>query len=82
MKTLWDVLADQFGRGIANDAMPLIRQWMDAEGLVCVPRESTMEMFAAADPVGMAAFHSGITVNPDRIWSAMLSAAPDVLGEK
>ena len=49
---------------------------LEAAGVRLVPVESTMEMFAAADPIGMAAFHAGCTVNPDRIWQAMLAASP------
>ena len=49
---------------------------LEAAGVRLVPVESTMEMFAAADPIGTAAFHAGCTVNPDRIWQAMLAASP------
>jgi hypothetical protein len=61
------------GERIADAAVLALRQWMDAEGLVCVPRDATEEM-SDASPFGHGlASHT---------WAAMIAAAPDVLGEK
>ena len=73
MKTLWDVLADQFGRGTANDAMPIIREWLEAEGLVVVPREATEEVLW----IGIKVRHEGASVG--EIYATMIAAAPDAL---
>ena len=73
----------------ADAAILALRQWMDAEGLVCVPRAETYEMREA----GLSAFHDeaqqrGIniadaglayTMLMRTIYTAMIAAAPDAL---
>ena len=58
----------------ADAAILALRQWMDAEGLVCVPRDATDKMIDAYwDRCGLK---SG-----SETWDTMIAAAPDVLGK-
>jgi hypothetical protein len=64
----------------ANDAaLSAFRTWLDANGLVIVPRESTLEM----DEVGLKeiqmAHNDGISVDAEVMWALMIAAAPDPL---
>jgi hypothetical protein len=65
--------------GEADAAIAAFRTWLDANGLVIVPRESTLEM----DEVGLKeiqmAHNDGISVDAEVMWALMLSAAPDPL---
>jgi hypothetical protein len=67
-------------------ALAAFRQWLDAEGLVCVPREATDKMvFAAEDVLALSKRGGAVSqtlVSPAAgIWEAMIAAAPDVLGK-
>jgi hypothetical protein len=80
---------------VADAAILALRQWMDAEGLVCVPREATEGMHDKAAEVfhaervkqrleslklyGEAAYASWPF--SEQMWAAMIAAAPDVLGK-
>ena len=72
------------GERIADAAILALRQWMDAEGLVCVPKTITAEMAWClennfAEPLPASQLHAN---NWQDAYTAMIAAAPDVLGEK
>jgi len=74
------------GERIADAAILAFRQWMEAEGLVCVPREATDKMtFAAEDVLALSKRGGAVSqtlVSPAAgIWAAMIAAAPDPLGD-
>ena len=66
--------------GYARAAILALRQWMDAEGLVVVPREATERMFRAGSlfrltsPVEVSGYKDTVG-----IYAAMIAAAPDAL---
>jgi aspartate aminotransferase-like enzyme len=59
----------------ADAALAAFRQWMDAEGLVCVPREATQEMTGAVCEPGE---DRRIAM---KLYALMIAAAPDPLGD-
>ena len=67
-------------REAARAAILALRQWMDAEGLVVVPREATERMFRAGSlfrltsPVEVSGYKDTVG-----IYAAMIAAAPDAL---
>jgi hypothetical protein len=70
--------SDYFGE--ADAALYALRTWLDANGLVCVPREATNEMLVLG---GRSAddFRSqpGPYPRTKAVWKSMISAAPDAL---
>jgi len=61
---------------IADDALATVREWLEAGGLVVVPKKATGAMFSAAlqrDDHGDL-YHG--------IYTAMIAAAPDALETK
>jgi hypothetical protein len=71
----------------AMDAVILaLRQWLEDEGLVVVPREETDKMvFAAEDVLALSRRGGAVSqtlVSPAAgIWEAMIAAAPDALAK-
>lgn len=63
------------GERIADAAILAFRQWLEDEGLVCVPREATEEVRW----IGIKVRHEGASVG--EIYAAMIAAAPDPLGD-
>ena len=57
-------------------------QWVEAEGLVVVPREATFGMYDATSKHCEDVLKAGEPPNPFRVWSLMISAAPDALETK
>jgi len=74
-KSFW---ADgEYGRAIncihVDDALAALRQWMDENGLVCVPREATDAMVIAGE--GRSDAYTKY------VYARMIAAAPDPLGD-
>jgi hypothetical protein len=81
--------ADEF----ADAAILALRQWMEAEGLVCVPREATEEMMWAGETARKAPRGPGSIAQSMEssglahhhlelsIYRAMIAAAPAPLGD-
>jgi hypothetical protein len=71
----------------ADAALSAFRQWLEENGLVCVPREATDKMIFAAEDVLALGRRSGATISQALvspaagIWEAMIAAAPDPLGD-
>jgi hypothetical protein len=68
------------GERIADAALAAFRQWMDADGLVCVPREATAIMCLHASLVEVDDIQLTASEYRDA-WRAMIAAAPDPLGD-
>ena len=67
---------------IADDALATFREWMEKNGLAVVPREATIDMVGYANVE--AAVRGDIRMIPGHyknVWSGMIAAAPDTLGE-
>jgi hypothetical protein len=60
-------------KGEADAAILALREWLEAEGLVVVPREATGWMLAHGENDNIAGCHM------DEIWRSMIAAAPDAL---
>jgi hypothetical protein len=81
----------------ADAAILALRQWMDAEGLVCVPRGATEEMLLKGEEemakkdvalilrrkAGEADATETVldSLYAGDVYTAMIAAAPDVLGD-
>ena len=84
MKTLRQALTEALAEYTTNlDEVALIeaiasralRQWLEAEGLVVVPRDATQEMTGAV----LDACAPRLEIM--KTYAAMIAAAPDVLGK-
>jgi hypothetical protein len=73
-----DPLAHEAYMHDADAALSALCQWLDAEGLVVVPRETTEEMLDAV----MSTNTANNVWQAVRIYTAMISAAPDALETK
>jgi hypothetical protein len=62
-----------------DDALSAFRQWLADEGLVVVPRESTLEMDEAGLKEIQMAHNDGISADAEVLWDLMVAAAPDPL---
>jgi hypothetical protein len=63
----------------ARGGLAALRQWLEAEGLVVVPRDSTMQMCQQGDCTTAMAFEGGYQCEAEAVWDRMISAAPDAL---
>jgi hypothetical protein len=66
----------------ADAALSALRQWLDENGLVVVPREATEEMLEAAVRSRPTALKPTIGDTIACEYRAAVAAAPDPLGEK
>ena len=64
----------------ADAAILALRQWMEEEGLVCVPKSPSQDQFRAGSAFRFAAETHGYK-NTAGIYEAMIAAAPDPLGD-
>jgi hypothetical protein len=62
-----------------DEAILALRQWLADEGLVVVPGEATFGMYDATSKHCEDVLKAGEPPNPFRVWSLMISAAPDAL---
>jgi hypothetical protein len=62
-----------------DDAIDALRQWMEDEGLVVVPRDPSDAMAEAGWSVRGTQFEP--TPDAQEIYRAMIAASPDVLGK-
>jgi hypothetical protein len=67
--------SDYFGE--ADAALSVLRQWLDAERLVCVPRDPSDAMAEAGWSVRGTQFEP--TPDAQEIYRVMIAAAPDAL---
>jgi hypothetical protein len=63
----------------ADAALSAFRAWLEAEGLVVVPRDSTMQMCQQGDCTTAMAFEGGYQCEAEAVWDRMITAAPDAL---
>ena len=75
----WDAADQNQYRNLARAAILALRQWMDAEGLVCVPREATDDMQVAGTEDWLC--ERAMEDRALACWKAMIAAAPDALGD-
>jgi hypothetical protein len=70
------------GDELADAALAAFRQWMDAEGLACVPREATEDMaLVAIEGTQQAGYRKPTRTQVTVAHRWMCYAAPDPLGD-
>ena len=66
-------------KGEADAALSVVCEWLAYEGLVVVPKDSTMQMCQQGDCTTAMAFEGGYQCEAEAVWDRMIAAAPDAL---